>query len=85
MASCMLHARFLPSKLWAEAINCASYIQKRSFHKFVKGKTHFEAWRGMQLVVTNFHIFGSHTWARIPIDKRKAFEPQRKECIFVGY
>ena len=26
MANCMLHARSLLSKLWVEAINCASYI-----------------------------------------------------------
>lgn len=26
MASCMLNERSLPSKFWAKAINCASYI-----------------------------------------------------------
>ena len=26
MATCMLEAKNLPSKFWAEAINCASYI-----------------------------------------------------------
>ena len=26
MATCMLHARPLPSKLWVEALNCANYI-----------------------------------------------------------
>ena len=26
MASCMLHARSLPFKLWVEALNCAKYI-----------------------------------------------------------
>jgi hypothetical protein len=35
--------------------------------------------------VKHFHIFGSHAWARIPSKKRKDFEPQRKECIFMGY
>jgi transposase InsO family protein len=28
MANCMLHARSLPSKLWVEAINCATYSFK---------------------------------------------------------
>lgn len=39
----------------------------------------------MQPVVTHFCIFGSYAWAHIPTDKRKALEPQRKECIFVSY
>jgi hypothetical protein len=85
MANCMLHARDLPSKLWAEAINCATYIQNRVPHKGLKGVTPFEARNGKKLEVTHFRIFGSHAWARIPLDKRKALEPQRKECIFVGY
>lgn len=81
----MLHARSLPSKLWAEAINCASYIQNRSPHKSVIGKTPFEAWSGMQPEVTHFQIFRSCAWARIPAEKRKSLERQSKECIFVGY
>ena len=35
--------------------------------------------------VTHFRIFGSKAWARIPTKKRKALQPQRQECIFVGY
>ena len=85
MANCMLHARDLPSKLWAEAINYATYIQNRVPHKGLKGVTPFEAWSGKKLEVTHFCIFGSRAWARIPSDKRKALEPQIKECIFVGY
>ena len=35
--------------------------------------------------MTHFCIFGSRAWARIPSEKRKALDPQRTECIFVGY
>jgi hypothetical protein len=35
--------------------------------------------------VAHFRIFGSHAWAQIPSEKRKALDPQRIECIFVGY
>jgi hypothetical protein len=35
--------------------------------------------------VANFHIFGSHAWAQIPSEKRKALDPQSTKCIFVGY
>ena len=81
MANCMLHARSLSSKLWA----CALYIQNRSPHKSITGKTPFEAWAGMQPEVSHFHIFGSRAWARIPTEKRKALKPQSKECMFFGY
>ena len=85
MANCMLHARSLSSKLWVEAINCASYIQNRSPHKSVTRKTPFEAQIGKQREVNHFRIFGSRAWARIPTEKRKALEPQSKACMLVGY
>jgi hypothetical protein len=47
--------------------------------------TPYEAWRGLKSEVTHFCIFGSCAWAQIPSEKRKALDPQRKECIFVGY
>ena len=70
MANCMLHARSLPSKFLAEAINCASYIHNIYPHKYVTGKTPFEAWTGMQPKVSHFHIFGSREWACIPIEEK---------------
>jgi hypothetical protein len=81
----MLHAKSLPQRLWAEALNCATYIQNRSPHRSVKDKTPYEAWSGLKLEVTHFRIFGSRAWAQIPSEKRKALDPQRTECIFVGY
>ena len=35
--------------------------------------------------MTHFRIFGSKAWARIPTEKRKDLQPQRQECLFVGY
>lgn len=70
MANCMLHVRSLPLKLWVAAINCASYIQNISPHKFVTRKTPFEAWNDMQPKVIHFLIFGSRARAHIPIEKR---------------
>ena len=81
----MLHAKSLPQRLWAEALNCATYIQNRSPHRFVKDKTPYKAWSGLKLEVTHFCIFSSHAWAQIPYENRKALDPQRTKCIFVGY
>ena len=47
--------------------------------------TPFEAWSGHKPDVTHFRIFGSRAWARIPIEKRKALQPQSQEFLFVGY
>ena len=85
MASFMLHARSLLQKLWAEALNCANYIQHRSPHRFVKDQTLFEAWSDNKPEVTHFCIFGSQAWACIPSEKRKALDPLSIACIFVFY
>jgi transposase InsO family protein len=63
MASCMLHAKSLPQRLLAQALNCATYIQNRSPHRYVKDKTPYEAWSGLKPEVTHFHIFSSCAWA----------------------
>jgi hypothetical protein len=67
----MLHAKSLPHRLWAEELNCATYIQNKSLHRSVKDKTPYEAWSGLKSKVTHFRIFGPHAWARIPSEKRK--------------
>ena len=85
METCMMEAKTFPQKFWAEAINCASYIQNRVPHKHIYGMTLFESWSGHNPDVTHFRIFGSRAWDRIPTEKRKALQPQIQECLFVGY
>jgi transposase InsO family protein len=75
MASCMLHAKSLRQRLWDEAINCATYIQIRSPHRYFKDKTPYKAWRGLKPEVTHFHIFSSRAWAKFPSEKRKELDP----------
>jgi hypothetical protein len=67
----MLHAKSLPHRLWAEELNCATYIQKISPHRYVKDKTPYEAWSGLKPEVTHFRIFGSRAWAWIPSEKEE--------------
>jgi hypothetical protein len=74
MASCMLHEKSLPQRLWAEALNCETYIQKISSHRSVKDKTHYEAWSGLKLEVTHFYIFSSRAWSKIPSKKRRTLD-----------
>jgi hypothetical protein len=75
MASYMLHAKSLPQRLWVEALNFATCIQNISPHRSIKDKTPYKALSGLKPEVTHFRIFGSHAWARIPSEKRKALDP----------
>jgi hypothetical protein len=75
MASCMLHSKSLPRRLWVEELNFETYIQNRSPHIFVKDKTPYEAWSSLKPEVTHFCIFSSREWARIPSEKRKELDP----------
>ena len=85
MASCLIEARDICPKTWDESISCASHIQNISFHKSVKGMTPYEAWFGQKPNVSNFIIFRTKAWARIPSKNRKALQPKIKEWIMVGY
>ena len=85
MASCMLHERYLPYKIWREELNCANDIQNIYPHMSIKDMTPFEAWSGCKYEVTHFRLFGSHAWALITSEKRKALNPQGTACIFMGY
>jgi hypothetical protein len=85
MASCMLHAKSLPQILWAEELNCATYIQNIISHRSVKDKTPYNAWSILKPEVTHFCIFSSRPWAQIPSEKRKALYPQKTECNLFGY
>ena len=77
MATCMLEAKNLPPKFWAEAINFVAYIQNRVPHKYLDGMTPFEAYSRNKPDVTHFRIFGSKAWARIPTEKRKDLQPPK--------
>jgi hypothetical protein len=81
----MLHAKSLPQRPWAEALNYETYIHKISPQRYVKDNPPYKAWNNLKLEVTHFHIFGSHAWDPIPSEKRKTFDPWSIECIFVGY
>ena len=51
----------------------------------MKGKTPFEAYFGHNPDVSNLRVFGSTAWARIPLDKKRALQPQSIECLFIRY
>ena len=82
----MLESKKLAENLKVEAMNAAAYIHNRVPHSSMKGKTPFEAYfRDKMDVYSNLRVFGSIAWAQIPLDKRRALQPQSIECIFIRY
>ena len=81
----MLESKKLAENLWDEAMHAAAYIQNRVPHSFMKGKTPFEAYFKHKSNVSNLRVFGSTTWAQIPLDKRRDLQPQSIECLFIIY
>ena len=81
MKTSMIGVRECNTKIWDESISCATHIQNRAIHKSVKGMTPCEAWFGEKTDVSNFRIFRTKAQERIPSEKRKALQPQSKECL----
>ena len=72
-------------KTSSKAMHVATYIHNRVPHSSVKGKTPFKAYFGHKPDVSNLRVFGSTTWAHIPLDKRRDLQLQITECLFIGY
>ena len=58
MVTHMMEENDLSPKIWVEAINCVTYVYKRSPHKKIEGKTPFEAWSGHNPNVSHFKVVG---------------------------
>ena len=76
METYLLLAKNIPPSLWDEVLNYASYIQNRVPYKSMVRATPFESLHGNKPNVSHLRVFGSKAWAKIPIDKRKAFQAQ---------
>ena len=85
MANSMLQEKGMPKSFWAEAVNTAVYILKRSPTKAVPNRTPFEAWFGQKHVISHMKIFGCICYAQVAAQKRTKFDPKSERCIFLGY
>ena len=81
----MLESKKLAGNLWDKSMRAVAYIQDKVPQSSMKGNTPFEAYLGHKLDVSNLRVFGSTPWARIPLDKRRALQPQIIECLFTRY
>lgn len=84
-ARTMLHAKNLPTKLWAEAVNTAVFVLNRSGTSSVVDKTPYSLWYNKNPDILNMHVFGSSVFVHIPKEKRRKWDPKSTEGVFVGY
>jgi hypothetical protein len=75
----------LPMFLWAKACNIAVYNQNWCPHKILEDKTIEEAFVGVKLELSHFHIFGCPVYIHVPVEKRTKLEPSSRKDLFVGY
>ena len=63
MVRSMMKSKNMPKEFWAEAVQCAIYIQNRCPHARLNGKTPQEVWSGQKPSVSHLKVFGSVAYA----------------------
>ncbi|KAG9442590.1 hypothetical protein H6P81_018444 [Aristolochia fimbriata] len=85
MARPMIHARNLPHKLWAEAVNTACHIVNRVYLRAKTQTTSYELWQGRSPRIHYFREFGAPCYVLRDREYLSKFDSRSKEGIFVGY
>ena len=81
----MIHDKYLPMHLWAEAERTALYVQNRISHNALGNKILEEMFTGEKPEVSHLEIFGCPVYLHVPKEKRSKLDPLGKKGIFVGY
>lgn len=85
MVRSMLKSKKMPKEFWAEAVQCAIYVQNRCLHVKLDDRTPQEAWSGQKPTVSHLKVFGSVAYAHVPDQRRTKLEDKSKRYIFIGY
>lgn len=83
-ARTMLHAKDLPKKLWAEAVNTAAFVLNRT-GKGREGKSPYEMWTNKNYDINQLKVFGCPVYVHIPKEKRRKWDTKGEKAILVGY
>jgi len=84
-ARCMLFDAGLAKKFWAEAVRTVVYLKNISMTVAVVDKTPFEAWHGIKPDLRHLRVFGCLAFIRVPKEKRRKWDSQAIQGIFIGY
>ncbi|KAJ3703208.1 hypothetical protein LUZ61_006913 [Rhynchospora tenuis] len=85
MVRSMLKSKNMPKEFWAEAVQCAVYVQNRCPHAKLTKQTPQEAWSGIKTTVSHLKIFGSVAYAHVPDQRRTKLDDKSKKYVFIGY
>ncbi|HEY5260323.1 MAG TPA: reverse transcriptase domain-containing protein, partial [Rhabdochlamydiaceae bacterium] len=85
MVRSMLKSKGVPKEFWAEAVQCAVYVQNRCPHAKLGEKTPQEAWSSQKPTVSHFKVFGSVAYAHVPDQRRTKLDDKSKKFVFIGY
>ncbi|PNF37230.1 Retrovirus-related Pol polyprotein from transposon TNT 1-94 [Cryptotermes secundus] len=85
MARCLMSEAKCNKRMWAEAINTATYIKNRVPHKALINKTPQECWSGEKTNVSHFKVFGCVAYMHVPKENRLKWDSKSKGMCFVGY
>jgi transposase InsO family protein len=83
-AKCLLFDANLPKKYWAEAVNMATFLVNNTFMD-KNDKTPSEIFYNKKVDMSNLKLFGSKVMVQIPKVKRRKWDKNSRELIFVGY
>ena len=76
MVRSMLKSKDMPKEFWAEAVQCAVYVQNRCPHAKLANQTPQEAWSGHKPTVSHFKVFGSMAYAHVPDQRRTKLDDE---------
>jgi len=82
-ARCHLHAIGALLKLWAEAVNHATYVLKRTL-AHTDTQTPYEKWHGRKPDISNLRTFGSVAYFFIPDAERQKLDKKAIKGAYVG-
>ena len=66
MVRSMLKSKRMPKEFWAEAVQCAIYVQNQCPHAKLDDQTPQEAWSGQKPTISHLKVFGSVAYAHVP-------------------
>ena len=81
----MLKSKNMSKEFWAEAVQCAIYVQNRCPHSKLGDLTPQEAWSGQKPIVPHFKVFGSVAYAHVLDQRRTNMEDKSPKYILIGY
>ncbi|KAJ4756551.1 polyprotein [Rhynchospora pubera] len=85
MVRSMIKTKSMPKEFWAEAVDCAVYLQNRCKTISLENMTPQEAWSGSKPTVAHLKVFGSIAYVHVPDQKREKLDDKSSKLIFVGY